>query len=154
MLSLNFLLLRREIMSYRVIFFADTPQEHTKALRKSLPPEFISFVSTNTDEYRQVFFQSGRFVLVFGDPNKAMAFRKREDPNLTGLEYDVFLYLSCNAKFKIESQKLLDDAGITVFRLNESEKLFESVSQSLSNPLVPDELDLEFYKPPDSPDNE
>jgi hypothetical protein len=96
-------------MSYRVIFFADTPQEHTKALRKSLPPEFISFVSTNTDEYRQVFFQSGRFVLVFGDPNKAMAFRKGKTQILRGwnMTYSYIFHAMQNLKLNHRSSSMM-----------------------------------------------
>lgn len=136
---------------YKVVFFADKVLEHTQAIRENLSREFSCFTSSQTDEYRQVFLQSGKFVLLFSDAKKAIIFRQTPDNSLFSLEYEILVYLHTDSAFKADSQKLLDQNNIKVFRKSEVAAMIQYLHAYLSESETTPEDELEFYMPPDSP---
>lgn len=135
---------------YKVIFFADELQSHTQLIKERLASEFSCFSSTNIDEYHQVFNQSGKFVLLFSDARNALGFRINAAENLSSLEYEILVYLHTDVAFKADSQKLLDQNNVKVFRVSDAEVLIAHVHTFLAG-KDHDPTELEFYMPPDNP---
>ncbi len=137
-------------MSYKILFFADFMLEHTKLLQPVLENHFQCIASSNTDEFRQVYLQSGKFAVLFSNAQKALNFRNTPDPNLEGVEFAVYVYLGTNQSFKILSAKILEDNRISVFKLSEKAGLISAIEKYLTQKDMMLESDLEFYKPQDN----
>lgn len=111
----------------RVIFFPDPKAAHTEEVKGILSKDFSCFDSRNSDEYSQVFHQSGPFVLLFSDAKSALALLKAEAPTLGELKFKTYLYLSVNGTFNAEAQKKLKDNRINVYPLSDKAKLVASI---------------------------
>ncbi len=133
-----------------VVFFPDQVLEHMKAVKSKLAATYNCFQSQNPDEYAQSFNQAGKFVLLFSNAQEAVLFLDSKSSDLSGLNYKAFAFLNTNAKFKPESQKILDKFKINVFRLNEAELLISQIANYFSGgDEVPGLDDLAFNTPKD-----
>lgn len=135
----------------KVIFFPDAKVPHTDEVRKLLGKEYSCFESRNTDEYSQVYFQSGPFALVFSDAKSALELLKTEAAQMAELKYKVYLYLSVNGVFNAEAQKKMKEYRINVYKLDEKAQLIQNLRDYMAG--KDDESiaieDIEFIMPKD-----
>lgn len=134
-----------------VVFFPDELQPHTSELKAELAKSYSCYSSKNVDEYSQVMYQSGKFILLFGDPKVAIQFLKAEAIDLAKLHFKTYTYLSKVGTFSPESQKILNDNKILVFQRNEKDKLLKSISdyfESKNSDTISID-DIEFIMPKD-----
>lgn len=133
-----------------VIFFPDQVLEHMKPVKQKLMALYNCFQSQNPDEYAQSFNQAGKFALLFSNAQEAVLFLDSKSSDLGNLQYKVFAFLNTNAKFKPESQKILDNFKINVFRLNEADLLLGQIASYFSGgDEVPGIDTIEFNIPKD-----
>lgn len=135
----------------KVIFFPDAKSPHTDEVQKLLKKDYSCFEGRNTDEYSQVYFQSGHFALVFSDAKSALELLKAEATNLAGLKFKVYLFLSVNGVFNAEAQKKMKEHRINVYKLDEKAKLIQNLRDYMAGQ---DEEsiaieDIEFIMPKD-----
>jgi hypothetical protein len=117
---------------HNVIFFPDELQEHGTEVKSKLKEKYSCFQSTNLDEFDQVFKQSGKFLLLFMDVKKALQFVQDHSNELTGLQYQTFVYLNRNGKFKADSQKILDAGRVQAFQKDDAAVLLKTIDDFFS----------------------
>lgn len=135
----------------KVIFLPDPKAAHTEEVKTILSKDFSCFESRNSDEYSQVFFQTGPFVLLFSDAKSALALLKNEAQALSELKFKTYLYLGVNGSFNAEAQKKLKDNRINVYPLSDKAKLISSISdfmQGKDDESIAIE-DIQFIMPED-----
>jgi hypothetical protein len=135
----------------KVVFFPDPLVPHTTEVKTELAKSFSCYSSKNVDEYSQVMYQSGKFVLLFSDPKAALQLLKAEAAELSKLEFRTYVYLNRIGAFAPESQKILDEHKIHVFQKNQKDELLKNIHDYLasknSDSITID--DIEFNIPGD-----
>lgn len=135
----------------KVVFLPDPEAPQTQEACALLKKDFSCFESRNTDEYDQVFQQSGPFVLLFSDAKSALSFLKDEAKPLSRLNFKVFLFLAVNGAFNADAQKKLSEFRINVYPRKDLAKLVSDIKHFLES-KEGDSMssdDLEFIMPGD-----
>lgn len=131
------------------VFFADTLQEHTLQLKSVLSQDYYCFVSHEAEEFNQAFQQSGKFVLIFSNAQKALQLLDAGAFFLNGLTFKIYLYLDRKGNFKPDAQKILNSRNINIFQIDERTQLISSMKSFFNESDIENFEDLQFYKPED-----
>ena len=130
-----------------VVFFAGPFLEHVQPIKANLSAHYTCIQSSTPDEYNQTFHQSGKFVLIFGDAQEGARLLARGASELVGIEFKACAYLHKDARFKPESQKILDSMRISVFMKSQAEALIADVNNYFKGGAGFSAEDIEFNVP-------
>jgi len=134
----------------KVIFFPDQLHETTTLLKAELTKKFSCYSSGNLDEFDQVFQQSGKFAVVFSDPQSAVKFMNQNKQTMNSFIFKTFACLNKAGKFSAESQKILDLCKINIYQKSDANKLVTDISNYLTGVELTESIDdIEFIMPGD-----
>lgn len=134
----------------KVIFLPDKLHETTALIKEELGKKFSCYSSGNLDEFDQVFQQSGKFVVLFSDPQGAVKFMNQNKQTMNSFIFKTFACLNKVGKFSPESQKILDLCKINCYQKSEATKLITDISNYLTGVEISESVDdIEFIMPGD-----